>query len=198
MGDDRKTVLFLTHLYPRYEGDSMAPFLATLIENLTPFYKMIVLCPRHEKAESSRNGVIIEYFGYCIRQWEKFSYTGNLYAKLRGLRIHYHLLTIFFMLGFFIKGIQVVFKHKPDIIHCSWFVPAGVIGYLLSILFNTPLVLTVHSDAYLVKKNRILRSVAKVLFNHAKVVIAVSNAVKEFIAPICPNVRVIYSCNRVF
>ena len=198
MGDDRKTVLFLTHLYPRYESDYMAPFLGTLIENLVPYYKMVVLCPRYGENVPTRNGVLIEYFAYCIKQWEKLSYSGSLFAKIRGIRIHYQLLAICFMLAFFVRGLQVALKYKPDIIHCSWFIPAGIIGYMLSVLFNTPLVLTVHSDAFLVERNRVLRSLAKVLFKRAKVVIAVSNAVKEVIAPICPNVKVIYSCNRVF
>jgi hypothetical protein len=197
-GDDKNTVLFLTHLYPRYERDFMAPFLATLIENLTPYYNMVVLSPRHETMVPRRNGVKLEYFRYFFKKLEDFSYTGNLYAKVRGLSLHYHILALFFFAGFFWKGFLTTAKYKPDIIHCSWFVPAGIIGYALSILFDIPLVITVHSDAFLVEKSKALRSLGRLILNRAETVIAVSNAVKRSIDPICSNARVIYSCNRVF
>ena len=198
MSDEKKTVLFLTHLYPRYDKDFMAPFLATLIENLTPDYDMIVLSPRHDGDDKIRNGVKLEYFGYCFRSLEKLSYTGNLFAKVRGLNIHYQLLTLCFLVGFLIKGIFLTMKYEPEILHCSWFVPAGLVGYVLSVIFDIPLVITVHSDSFLVKKSRVLRFIAKIIFKQTKFVIAVSNAVKEYVAPVCSNVKVVYSCNRVF
>lgn len=198
MSNDKNKVLFLTHLYPKSEKDFMAPFLATLIEGLASNYHMIVLSPRHNDADKKRNGVTLEYFSYFFRCLEKLSYTGDLYAKIRGLNIHYKILVIFFMLGFLIKGIKLVKKYQPDIIHCSWFVPAGVIGFLLSLFFSIPLVITVHSDSFLIKKSRVLRFVAKIIFRRTNMVIAVSNAVKEYVTIVCKNVRVIYSCNRVF
>jgi hypothetical protein len=198
MNDEKKKVLFLTHLYPKFENDFMAPFLATLIEGLASKYHMIVLSPRHKDADSERNNVTLEYFAYFFRSMEKLSYTGDLYEKIKGFNIHYKILTVFFMISFLIKGIRLVIKYRPDILHCSWFIPAGAIGALLSKCFNIPLVITVHSDSFLIEKSKILKFLAKIIFSNTNTVIPVSNAVKEYVSPLCKNARVIYSCNRVF
>lgn len=194
----KPTILFLTHIYPRYDKDFIAPFLGTLAENLTGDYNIVVLCPRHPQGVRERNGVQFEYFKYSLGGWEKLSYSGNLFAKVRGLRIHYQFLAVCFLASFFIKGYFVARRRKVDIIHSHWFVPAGIIGDLLSRLTGVPHVVTVYSDSFLIKTNAMIRRVAKVIFHRAKVVIAISNGVKEYVEPVCPNVKVVYPCSRVF
>jgi hypothetical protein len=194
----KQTILFLTHIYPRYDRDFIAPFLGTLAENLTQEYNIIVLCPRHPQAVQERNGVQFEYFKYSIGRWEKLSYSGNLFAKVRGFRIHYQFLAICFLASFLIKGFFVARRRKADIIHSHWFIPAGIIGHIISLMTGIPHVVTVYSDSFLIKTNGALRRLARIIFHRAKVVIAISHGVKEYVTPVCNNVKVVYPCSRVF
>jgi hypothetical protein len=193
----KQTILFLTHIYPRTDI-AIAPFLGILAENLTDYYDIVVLCPRHAQMVPNLNGVHIEYFKYSIRKWEKLSYSGNLFAKVRGLNIHYQFLAICFLVSFFIKGFTIAIRRKPVIIHSHWFVPAGIIGHAISILTGIPHVVTVYSDSFLIAKSAAIREVAKIIFKRAKMVMAISKSVKEYIDPVCDHVKVVYPCNRVF
>jgi len=194
----KQTILILTHLYPRYEKDFMAPFIGPLAENLALEYNVVVLCPRHQWAVAERNGVQFEYFKYSFDKWEKLSYSGDLFAKIRGLRIHNQFLAICFLVSFLIKGYFVARRRKAAIIHSHWFVPAGLIGHIISLLTGIPHVVTVYSDSFLVEKNAWLRQLAKIIFNRAKVVIAISRSVKKYIDPVCNHVKIVYPCSRVF
>jgi hypothetical protein len=194
----KQTILFLTHIYPRADKDFIAPFLGTLAENMTDEFDIVVLCPRHEQMVPIRNGVQFEYFKYSFGKWEKLSYSGNLFAKVRGLNLPYQFLALCFLISFFIKGLLIARKRKPVIIHSHWFVPAGMIGHVISLLTGIPHIVTVYSDSFLIKKSAVLRRLAKVIFNRAKVVIAISQGVKEYVSPICDHVKVVYPCSRVF
>jgi len=195
---EKKTILVLTHNYPRFKGCAMAPFVGVLVENLAKYSKMIVLAPRHKWAVPERNGVKLEYFKYSFKSWEKLSYTGNLFAKVRGIKPHYQFLAFCYLISYIIKSLTVAKREKPDIIHSQWFVPSGIVGHVTSLLTGIPHIVTVHSDSFLVKKNKILRIVARIIFKRAKLVIAVSQSVKEHVVDIAPRIKVVYPCNQMF
>jgi len=196
--DKRQTILFLTHIYPRYDKDYIAPFVGILAEHLVPYYNIVVVCPRHPRATSERNGVSFEYFKYSIKRWEKLSYTGNLFARVRGIRPHYQLLTICFLVCYLVKALSVIRRRRPVLIHSHWFVPSGLVGHVASILTGLPHVVTVYSDSFLIAKHKLLRYLAKTIFGRAAAVVAISRSVKEYVAAICANPRIIYPCSRVF
>lgn len=194
----KQTILFLTHIYPRYDKDYIAPFVGILAENLLPYYDIVVICPRHEKALPSRNGVAFEYFKYSFAKWEKLSYTGNLFAKVRGLRLHYQLLTLCFLFCYLVKALVVIKKRRPVLIHSHWFVPSGLVGHIASVFTGLPHVVTVYSDSFLIARNRLLRKLAQIILGRARAVVAISKSVKDYVTPVCNQVRIIYPCSRVF
>jgi len=79
---------------------------------------------------------------------------------------------------------------KPDIIHSHWFVPAGLVGHITSVFTGIPHVVSVYSDGFLIKTNPILRLVARIIFNRAKSVIAISKSIKEYVDLIYPDAEV--------
>ena len=199
MNDGRKrTILVITHLYPRFPGCTMAPFLGVWAEHLARQFNMIILVPRHNQALPERNGVQLRYFKYCFEGWEKFSYTSSLFAKVRGWRLHYHLLAISYFISYMIKCLIVIKRDKPDIIHSHWFIPAGLIGHFASILTGVPHVVSVYSEGFLIKDHAIIRRLARMIFKRAKAVIAISQSIKEQINNVYPEAEVIYPCNRLF
>ncbi len=199
MPKKEKTILVLTHNYPIPDFPrAIGPFVGVLVENLAKHFKMIVLAPRYKDARPERNGVKLEYFGYSFRGWEQLSYTGNLFAKVRGFKPHYQFLAACYLISNTIKSIIVTIREKPDIIHSHWFVPNGIIGHITSLLTGTPHVVTIYSDSFLVKKNKILRALAKIIFGRAKLVIAISQSVKEHVVDIAPRIEVIYPCDPLY
>lgn len=199
MPGEKRKVLVITHNYPIPDFPrAIGPFVGVLVENLAKHFHMIVLAPRYRNPSSERNGVKLEYFGYSFKSWEKLSYTGHLFAKVRGFRLHYQFLAFCYLISNVLKSLIIVRREKPDLIHSQWFVPNGLVGHITSRLTGIPHIVTIHSDAFLVKKNRILRAVAKMVFKRAKLVIAVSQSVKEHVVDIAPRVEVIYPCNQLF
>jgi hypothetical protein len=194
----KMTILVITHLYPRYEGCNMAPFLGIWAENLAKHINVVVLAPRFIDAPSERNGVKLEHFGYFFKSLEKFSYTSSLFAKVRGLNFHYQFLALFYFTCFFIKSLIVARRVKPDIIHSHWFVPAGLVGHFVSKLTGVPHVVSVYSDGFLIETNALLRGMARMIFKHTKSVIGISKSISEYIGLIYPNAEVVYPCNRLF
>ena len=176
----------------------MAPFLGIWAENLAKQYNMVILVPRHDKALPERNGVKLEYFRYSLKSLEKFSYTSSLFAMVRRFNILNQLLAVFYFISYIYKSLIIARELKPDIIHSHWFVPGGFVGYITSILTGIPHVVSVYSDGFLIKTNPFLRLVARLIFNQAKSVIAISKSKKEFVDIIYPDTEVVYPCNRLF
>ncbi|MCP4581331.1 MAG: glycosyltransferase [candidate division Zixibacteria bacterium] len=176
----------------------MAPFLGPWSRNLAKHLNIVVLAPRFKNAPPERDGVILEHFGYFFKSMEKFSYTSSLFAKVRGFNILYHILAVFYFLGFIIKSLIIVRRIKPDIIHSHWFVPAGLVGHITSIITGTPHVVSVYSDGFLIETNAFLRRIAMVIFNRAKSVIGISESIADSVKLVYPDAKVVYPCNRLF
>jgi len=112
--------------------------------------------------------------------------------------VHYHLLAISYFISYMIKCLIVIKREKPDIIHSHWFIPAGLIGHIASILTGVPHVVSVYSEGFLIKDHAIFRWLAKMIFKRAKAVIAISQSIKEQIENVYPEAEVVYPCNRLF
>ena len=198
--DRKRTILVISHLYPRTQVESctMAPFLSIWAKKLSKHYNMIILAPRHPKALPEDDGVKLEYFGYSFKSLEKFSYTSSLFAKVRGLKIHYQILAVCYLVAYIYKSLIVVRREKPDLIHSHWFVPGGLVGHITSWITRVPHVVTVYSDGFLIESKPIFRWVARIIFNRAKSVIAISKSIKEYCDIVNPDTEVIYPCHRLF
>ena len=196
--ETRKTILVITHIYPRFKGCTVAPFVGVWAESLARNFDMIVLAPRHEHAVPERNGVKLKYFGYFFKRYERLSYTTGTFARVRGFKPHYQLLAALYLLCFTAKSILLAKKVKPDLIHSHWFVPGGLVGHITSLVTGVPHVVTVYSDGFLIEKHSLLRRLARIIFRRARAVIAISESIKQHVQVIHPQVEVVYPCNRLF
>jgi len=150
-------VLFLTHAFPRYEGDVAGNFLLRLASALgKQGVDVRVVAPAQPGVGSSArfNGTGVDRFRYAPKRFETLAYAGNMAEQVRDSWS-----AKFTLLGFlgaeFRAAVRARREHRPDIIHAHWWFPSGLVGTWLSKLSDTPLVTTMHGTDV-----RIARSVS--------------------------------------
>lgn len=174
-------VLFLTHSFPRYEGDVAGNFVLRLASALgREGVDVRVVAPATAGvADSARlNGTGVERFHYAPRRYETLAYGGNMAEQVRDSWS-----ARFTMLGFlgaeFRSAVRARRELQPDLVHAHWWFPSGLVGTWLSRLSHTPLVTTLHGSDV-----RIARSVAmsRPAFRHVLQNSAAITAVSKWLA----------------
>jgi len=179
----REKILVLTHNFIRFKEDLAGQFIYTLMKELTQDYEVFVLAPHQKglKEYEEIDDLKIYRFRYCFTRYENLAYRGDMHEQV--LR-HFSnkFLFIFFFLAFFFYTLRIVEKNKIKFIHCHWWVPAGVIGYLTSFFAPVKIILTTHgSDVFILRKFRWLLSFASLIFRKAEFSTAVSSYLKHLL-----------------
>jgi len=87
---------------------------------------------------------------------------------------------VIMILGFFFFTFFSCLKNKPDIIHGQWAFPGGYIAYLISKIFSTKSITTVHyAEIPLLKKFKFLKKIVVRSLNNSSKIIAVSEYTKK-------------------
>ena len=174
-------VLFLTHNFPRYDGDLPGNFLLRLASALNAQGVAVnVVAPAAPGYEESTklNGTGVERFHYAPRRFETLAYGGNMAEQVRG-SWSAKLTMLGFLGAEFRSAVRARRDTQPDVVHAHWWFPSGLVGTWLSGLSNTPLVTTMHGTDI-----RIARSVAmsRPAFRHVLQRSAVTTAVSQWLA----------------
>lgn len=117
----------------------------------------------------------------------------NNYPKIKNILIDYHPLSLkglIMWVGLVFKLMTTIRKEKIDVIHC-WCTPAGMIGYIISVITNKPLIIDSyepHAESMVEngvwKKNgivhRLLFFFEKRLTKKAKHLIATTEGMKSY------------------
>ena len=170
-------VLFLTHAFPRFEGDGAGSFLLRLASALgKEGVDVKVVAPAAPGVvDSARlNGTGIERFHYAPRRYETLAYAGNMAEQVRDSWS-----ARFTMIGFlgaeFRSAVRARRAMQPDIVHAHWWFPSGLVGTWLSKLSHTPLVTTLHgTDVRLARSISVSRPAFRHVLQHSAAVTAVS------------------------
>lgn len=152
-------VLFITHNYPRYQGDYSGVFLHTLARRLADEgISVTVVAPHDKGAEESEivDGIQVHRIRYAPEDRETFAYRGNM---------HRQLLTPAGPLRFqrFIKkfsrgAAEIALRSNFDLIAAHWAIPGARIGGLVANAARTPLVVHSHgTDVRLLSKIALAR-----------------------------------------
>jgi glycosyltransferase involved in cell wall biosynthesis len=90
------------------------------------------------------------------------------------------ILFLSFLIFFFVKAIKLSGRKKVGLISAQWWIPGGLVGYLVSLLSRKPLIVTSHgTDIRLLEKSKLSSLLAKPVFSRAKYVTTVSSFLKE-------------------
>ena len=170
-------VLFLTHNFPRHEGDAPGSFILRLATALRKDgIETSVLAPADADyaAHDSLDGIPVERFHYAPRRLETLAYTGNMASQVQAswsARVA--------LLGFlgaeFRSAVRLRREFKPDVVHAHWWFPNGLVGTWLGRMSNKPLVTTLHgSDVRLARSVAFSRPAFRHVLHRSAAVTAVS------------------------
>ena len=188
-----KKILLLTHGFPRWEGDFAGVFLLDLVKGLTnKGVKVFVLAP-HEQSlpsfESFAHNLSVFRFHYAPIKYERLAYRGDMH-KLVVQSLVNQFIFIRYLFAFLLKTLIIIGKEKIDIIHAHWWVPSGVMAFIVAKLTGRPYIITCHgTDVHILTKFNFFTPLAQLVFNHAKSITAVSNSIKSILTNIgiAPN-----------
>jgi glycosyltransferase involved in cell wall biosynthesis len=171
-------VLFLTHAFPRHEGDASGDFLARFATALhAQGVTVQVVAPAEPGDDSSHrmNGTGVERFHYAPRRYETIARETNFADRMKDSWS-----ARFTLLGFlgaeFRTAVRARRELQPDVVHAHWWFPSGLVGTWLSRLAHMPLVTTLHgADVRLARSVSVSRAAFRHVLQHSHVTTAVSH-----------------------
>ena len=171
-------VLFLTHNFPRNEGDPAGSFILRLASALgAEGVNVRVVAPGGEGlAAHERVGEVqVDRFRYAPRRFETLAYGGNMAEQVRDSWS-----ARFTLVGFlgaeFQAGVQARRDFQPDVVHAHWWFPNGLAAAWVARMGGVPLVTTLHgTDVRMARNIAASRPAFRHVLQQSSVVTAVSH-----------------------
>ena len=170
-------VLFLTHSFPRDEGDAAGSFILRLARALKgEGVNVRVVAPGATglTAHESMDGVEVQRFRYAPRRYETLAYGGNMAEQVRDTWS-----ARFTLVGFlgaeFQAGVHARREFSPDLVHAHWWFPNGLAATWVARMAGIPLVTTLHgTDVRMARNIPVSRPAFRHVMQHSAAVTAVS------------------------
>ncbi len=178
-------ILFLTHCYPRYEGDSNGIFIHILAAALVEVgHKVHVLSPHAPglPEEETRECVLVRRFKYATEEAETLAYSNamaeSVFSSPRGM------FRFFNMLSFWEKSaLSWHAEASFNGVHAHWWVPAGVVARRLARRTGLPWGVTLHgTDVHLANKNAVFRFLANQVIGDSRGAAVVSIFLRDIVS----------------
>jgi glycosyltransferase involved in cell wall biosynthesis len=185
-------VLFLTHSFPRSEGDAAGSFLLRLAIALrAEDVNVRVVAPAAAGLPAAEEicGVRVERFRYAPRRYEKLAYTGNM-ARDVASSWSARLALVGFLGSDFVHAVRARRSFEPQVVHAHWWFPNGVVGTWVGRLAHIPLVTTLHgTDVRLARSVGVAKPLFGHVLRHSAAVTTVSRWLKEETESLVPGVN---------
>lgn len=180
----KNCILVLTHNYIRSKKDYAGLFLHTLFKGLAlKGQKIIVLAP-HQKGLSFfeiMDGVRIFRFRYAPSFLENLAYGGEMQKKVKRNPLNI-VLFMLFLCYFFSRSLELARKKEVDVISCQWWIPGGLVGWLVSFFTKKPFWVTLHgTDLRILKSSFAFKPLARKIFRRAEGISCVSSFLKDYL-----------------
>lgn len=171
-------VLFLTHSFPREEGDAAGSFLLRLASALRDEDITVeVVAPGAPglEAHAELDGVAIDRFRYAPRRYERLAYSGTMAEQVRDSWAS-RLVMIGFLGAEFGAAVAARRRFEPDLVHAHWWFPNGLVGTWIEGIAEVPLVTTLHgTDVRLARDVAMARPLFRRVLKQSAAVTAVSH-----------------------
>ena len=170
-------VLFLTHSFPRDDGDAAGSFvlrLARALANEDVAVRVVAPGADGLRSHTSFAGVEVDRFRYAPRKYETLAYGGNMAAQVRD-SWSAKVTLVGFLGAEFRAGVKARREFQPDIVHAHWWFPNGVAATWVARMGGLPLVTTLHgTDVRMARNIPASRPVFRHVLKHSAAVTAVS------------------------
>lgn len=164
-------VLMLTSSYPKFRGDTTAPFVESIATNIArQNVDVHVALPEHRelKRGAVEDGVHFHPYKYAPRQeWTLWGYAEALRGDVQLKRGVYALAPLA-VASSIQKMMQLTAREKFNLIHAHWVLPNAPAAALVAHIRKIPLVISMHgSDVFMAEKNRVFGAAARWCFDNA-------------------------------
>lgn len=172
-------VLMLTTSYPKYSGETTAPFIEEIAAGLAARGHTIrLVAPWHPdiRRAPTERGVALEFFPYAPHP--ALNIWGYAQSLLSDTQIKRRTLAVLpFALAGTLRALQqALARDHFDLIHAHWVLPNGLPAALIARLRGLPLVISLHgSDVYIAEQHWALAGAAGLTFRAAAAVTACSS-----------------------
>ncbi len=171
-------VLMLATSFPKYAGDTTAPFIAEIAAGVVAHGVAVrILLPHHRefRHEAIERGVELRTFRYAPHpSWALWGYAEALQADV-GLRRRALYVTPFALIASTWSLWRQAREFRPDIIHGHWLLPNGLPAMIVAWLCGVPLVISMHgSDVAMAERTSLYRRIAGWIFGRTHLATACS------------------------
>ena len=171
-------VLMLATSFPKYHGDTTAPFIAEIAAGVVAHGVAVrLLLPHHRefRHETIERGVELRTFRYAPHpSWALWGYAEALQADV-GLRRRALYVTPFALIASTWSLWRQAREFRPDVIHGHWVLPNGLPAMIVAWLCRVPLVISMHgSDVAMAERTSIYRRIAGWIFGRTRLATACS------------------------
>jgi glycosyltransferase involved in cell wall biosynthesis len=157
-------ILLVTHSFPKYPGDSTAPFMGQIAESLSARgHEVDVVLPHHpEFRYAPHDGIRFIPYRYTPNdRWSTWGFGGTLDGLSR-VTPRAALLAPAVVASLRHRVAKMLASDDYDVVHAHWLVPSGWAAAGIAAKHRTPLVVSLHgSDLVLAERLRLLRRPAQ-------------------------------------
>jgi glycosyltransferase involved in cell wall biosynthesis len=170
-------VLFLTHSFPRDDGDAAGSFVLRLARALASedvVVRVVAPAATGLASHESLSGVRVDRFRYAPRRFETLAYGGNMAAQVRD-SWSARCTLVGFLGAEFRAGVHARREFQPDLVHAHWWFPNGLAATWVARMGHIPLVTTLHgTDVRMARNIPISRPAFRHVMQHSAAVTTVS------------------------
>jgi len=181
-GDSTRKILILTHNYVRFPGDHAGHFLHLLAKGLVSAgHQVWVLAPHEMNLRTFEmvDGVAVHRFTYASPDKETLAYRGNMHQLVAESWAN-KVLFLRFLFSFLRRALSLCSRSNVDLISTQWWIPAGLVGYVVSLWTRKPYVATSHgTDIRILEKGGLPAKIAGRVYRRAGYVTTVSSFLRD-------------------
>lgn len=178
-------VLMLTSSYPKFRGDTTAPFIESIATHIATArtdaargVEVHVVVPEHRELRRGavEDGVHFHPYRYALKkEWTVWGYAEALRGDVKLKRGVYALAPLA-LSSSLTTLMRLTGREKFDVIHAHWVLPNAPAAAVVAQLRKIPLVVSMHgSDVFMAEKNRAFGSAARWCFDRAAWITACSD-----------------------
>ncbi|MCX6135474.1 MAG: glycosyltransferase [Ignavibacteriales bacterium] len=172
-------VCVVTTSFPRWSGDLSGIFIASLTTELHQAgTEFDVIAPYEVGCQHDEilYGAAVHRFSYWLPvARQRLASDSGIPSDLKSFLGKVQLPA--FLMMYARKAMK--YARMSDVVHAQW-IFSGMVGLVLAHLYGKPLIITVHgSDAALMRKGRVFRSVGRFILDRAARIVVVSDRLKK-------------------
>lgn len=179
-----KRVLVLASTFPRWDGDTVPPFVFQLSDRLAGAgYEMHVLAPHAEGCarREQLGSVTVHRFRYAPASMESLAYGGGILENLKKKPQRWALVPAFLAAQLFSTW-RLTKQVKFDLLHVHWVIPQGLTSAVLPAWITTPKLLTAHGGDVFASKTGLKKNLVKFVADRHNAITVNSTAMGEAVS----------------